>query len=466
MSAYVLQSRWQLEGRKLYYYGLRNREELFHNEVRVSQKQAAIIDSLPRTLSRQEQKILGNLLGKQVVPAELLLKVPTSLREAHFCKSCCANDFIIPGLEFDREGRCPMCQTAKETEGLQSLVPLIDEFPTARKSRFDVALFYTGGKDSTFLLYHLAKQQNLRVLALTWEIPFMSDSAKASIENAKVHFSNVEFLQRTVSRENLKKIYSKLYEWSGNTCACPSLAYLLFYPELVANHVPYFLVGNEPVQMLGLYYNHMAPKFAYGFAKNPALLAIMNIGRLLTLHPPLKQGQLQTLLTMKQLAYGDNPLKKLSGYSNPLVSNVVQAIHQVPELLPPLRHSIRKSSWSGNIPAFVHLDFDRLCGGKYDWNHVKQLLIEECGWVPPGDDKKSLHTSCRIEKCKDYSQFIRFYHCKSKMIPFSSIEISLASRNCGVSKEEMLYEMERLLGFSLDEPPECAVMRGFFKGKL
>ena len=106
-----------------YYYGLRNWEELFHNEVRVSQKQAAIIDSLPRTLSRQEQKILGNLLGKQVVPAELLLKVPTSLQEAHFCKSYCANDYIIPGLEFDREGRCPMCQTAKEAEGLQSLVP-------------------------------------------------------------------------------------------------------------------------------------------------------------------------------------------------------------------------------------------------------------------------------------------------------------------------------------------------------
>ena len=71
--------------------------------------------------------------------------------------------------------------------------------------------------------------------------------------------------------------------------------------------------------------------------------------------------------------------------------------------------------------------------------------------MPPADDKKSLHTSCRIEKCKDYSQFIRFYHCKSKMIPFSSLEISLASRNCGVSREEMLYEMERQLGCSLEE---------------
>ena len=55
MSEYVLQSRWRLEGRKLHYYGLRNRENLFHNEIRVSKKQAAIIATLPRTLSKLEQ---------------------------------------------------------------------------------------------------------------------------------------------------------------------------------------------------------------------------------------------------------------------------------------------------------------------------------------------------------------------------------------------------------------------------
>ena len=51
------------------------------------------------------------------------------------------------------------------------------------------------------------------------------------------------------------------------------------------------------------------------------------------------------------------------------------------------------------------------------------------------------------------------------MIPFSSLEISLASRNCGVSREEMLYEMERQLGCSLEEPLECAAMRDFLEGR-
>ena len=461
--AYVLQNRWRLEGNSLYYYGLRNRDKLFHNRVRLSKKQVALVVALPKELDAREKKTLGSLLGEQIVPLSQLRKTPSRLREAAFCAACCANDFLIPGLEFDEEGRCPLCQTEGDVTHLRSVVPLVEELPRAKHSRFDVALFYTGGKDSTYLLYQLSKRMGLRVLALTWEIPFQSDSAKRSIENAKKRLPNVEFLSRSVAQDDLKTVYRTLYELSGNTCACPSLAYLLFYPDLVAERVPYFLVGNEPVQMLGLYYNHMAPPLAYTVGDKRWLSALIDLGRLLTLRPPLRRGQLQTLLTMKQLAKGDHPLKKLAGYDNALVSNVVTAIHQVPAFLPPLRRSIRASSRTGRIPAFVHLDFDRLEGGAYDWNRVKELLVKECGWVPPEEEQKGLHTSCQIEKCKDYSQFRRFYECRSKMIPFSALEIALASRRCGRSREEILYEMEHVLGFCTEELPECAIMRRFLE---
>ena len=458
---YYIQTRWKLENGKLYYYGLRNAPDLFRNEIKVSKRQARILATLPRQLEPQELSLLGKLIGKQVVTEQERKYIPKNLSEATFCRCCCANDFIIPGIEFDGNGLCPMCQTAEEVKDLKSIVPLLDEIPRSKKSRFDVALFYTGGKDSTYMLYYLSKVKGLRVLALTWEIPYISESAAKSIENAKKAFDNVEFITRTVNRNDLKKIYKKLYLLSGNTCACPSLAYLLFYPELVANKVPYFAAGNEPVQMLGLYYNHIAPKIAYTFSKNRFLTFVLNLGRILTLHPPLKQGQFQTLMTMKQLAYGDNPIKRLSGYENELVSNVVKAIHAVPEILTPFKKSIRRSSWSGNVPAFIHIDFDKISGGKYDWNAVKSILVNECGWIAPEDENKALHTSCKIEKCKDYTQFLRFYNCQSKMIPFSALEFALSSKNCGRIKEESLYEMEHLLGFSLDEVSECAIMRQF-----
>lgn len=362
---YDIQSRWKLEGNVLRYYGLRNQPDMFKNTVKLTKKQKAIVKKLPCELTDDEISVLKNLIGVQIVKFENKRAIPSSFHEARFCKTCIANDFMIPGIEFDTEGRCPICQSVDKTKNLKSIVPIMNTFPRSKKSRFDVAVFYTGGKDSTYLLYYLSKVLNLRVLALTWEIPYMSECAKKSIENAKQSLDSVEFISRKVSNEDLRKIYNKLYALSGNTCACPSLAYVLFYPELVANKVSYFVAGNEPAQLLGLYFNHMAPKIAYTFPDNKSLNFLLNIGRLLTLHPPLKKGQFHTLATMKQLAYGDSKLKNMAGYSNQLVYNVCEAIKEVPNILNPLKKAIRSSSWSGNIPAFVQVDFDEICGGVY-----------------------------------------------------------------------------------------------------
>ena len=223
---YFLQNRWKLENKTLNNYGLRSGKNLFKNTVKLSAKEFRIISSLPKELDSFELKILNKFIGTQIVTEDKLIAVPKSLKEATFCKNCYANNFIIPGLEFNENGLCPMCETRKETDNLLSVVPIIEEIPRSKKSRFDVALFYTGGKDSTFLLYYLAKIKKLRVLALTWEIPFISDSAKQSIENAKKNFDNVEFINRKICDNDLRKIYKKLYSLSKNTCACPSLAYI------------------------------------------------------------------------------------------------------------------------------------------------------------------------------------------------------------------------------------------------
>ena len=460
---YDIQSRWKLEGNILRYYGLRNQPNMFKNTVKLTKKQKTIIEKLPCGLTNSEITILKNLVGAQIVKFESKRVIPSSLDDAKFCKTCIANDFMIPGIEFDAEGRCPICRSAEKTKNLKSIVPIMNTFPRSKKSRFDVAVFYTGGKDSTYLLYYLSKTLNLRVLALTWEIPYMSECAKKSIENAKQSLNSVEFISRKISNDDLRKIYKKLYSLSENTCACPSLAYVLFYPELVANKVPYFVAGNEPAQLLGLYFNHMAPQIAYTFSQNKVLNIFLNIGRILVFHPPLKKGQFHTLATMKQLAYGDSKIKNVAGYSNQLVYNVCEAIKEVPNLLTPLRKAIRTSSWSGNIPAFVQVDFDEICGGVYEWQKIKDTIIRECGWVAPEETDKGLHTSCKIEKCKEHSQFARFYHMRSTMIPFSALEIAIASRSNNLSREEAMEELKKSLGFSLDEIPECAIMREYIE---
>ena len=462
-SMYYLQNRWKKDGKKLVYYGIRYGENLNKNTVKLNSRQSKIVSLLPKELSEKEKCNLENIIACGAVSPFEAKSTPHSLAEAQFCTRCCANDFIIPGLEFSEDGLCAICESEHITKNFKSVVPIVDSIPRSKKSRFDVAVFYTGGKDSTYLLYYLAKVLRLRVLALTWIIPFASNSALKSIENAREKFETVEFITRSVSNTDLRKIYGKLYELNENTCACPSLAYVLFYPTLVAEKVPYFIAGNEPAQMTGLFYNNMAPKIAYKFPDSKFLNFAVNFGRILTLHPPLRRGQFHTLTTMQQLAFGTKKIVKLFGYKNELVENVTTAIHEVPEMLKPLKASVRKSSWSGNIPAFVQIDFDKISGGKYDWTNIKKLIIDECGWVPPEDTGKGLHTSCKIEKCKEFTQFSRFYSMKSTMIPFSAIEIALASRDKNITREQAIYEIENTLGFSLEEVPECKIMKDFLK---
>lgn len=461
---YTLQNRWKAEGSQLIYYGLRNRDRLFDNCRKLTAAQRDIIAALPCELTQRQLRILGPLVGECVVPAELRRTTPKSLRDARFCTNCCANDYMIPGLEFDEEGLCPLCQTQEDTRDLKSLVPLVRDIPRAENSRFDIALFYTGGKDSTFLLYYLSKVKNLRVLALTWEIPFMSESARRSMENARRHFANVEFITRWVNEADLKAFYSRLYALSENTCACPSLAYVLFYPELVANRVPYFTAGNEPAQALGLYYNHMAPKLLYTLSQKRWPLRLYNIGRVLTLQPPLKPGQLHTLTTMRHLA--KKPRNNAALYPNELVNHIAEALQEIPDILMPLRRSLRHSSRTGHIPAFVQFDLDEISGGRYDWKTTKETIARQCGWVGPEVPDKALHTSCSIEKCKEYSQFTRFYHCRSRMIPFSALEMALASRGKNLSREAAIQEVEQALGFSLEEIPECAIMHRYLEDRV
>lgn len=460
---FYLQSRWKTEKDNLVYYGMRYGKNLNKNVLKLKAKQKKILSALPKELNEKEKHVLKNLIETGAIAEREPMQIPESLSKARFCKQCSANDFIIPGLEFGEDGLCPMCESRDRTKNLKSVVPLVSDIPKAKKSRFDVAVFYTGGKDSTFLLYYLSKVKKLRVLALSWIIPYASDSALKSIENAGKYFDGVEFITRRICAEDLRKIYEKLYKLNENTCACPSLAYVLFYPTLVEENIPYFVAGNEPAQLAGLYYNRMAPEIAYKFPDNKFLNFAVNAGRVLTLRPPLKRGQFHTLTTMKQLAYGTNKLVKLFGYKNELVENVTAAIHTLPNILKPFKKSIRRSSRTGRIPAFVQIDFDEACGGKYNWKEVKDLIIKECGWVPPDDDGKGMHTSCKIEKCKEYSQFVRFYNMRSTMIPFSAIEISLAGRDKNITREQAIYEIENTLGFSPEEIPECEIMKNFLK---
>ncbi len=158
---FVLQSRWKEKGNKFFYYGLRNKGQMFKNEIKVNKKQLDIIHSLPKELNEEESKAISKLIKfGVVVKEESYHQIPKSITEARFCKECAMNDYMVPGAEFDENGLCPICQTKEVLEQLKGVNPVVNTFPRSKKSRFDVAVFYTGGKDSTYIFTLLLKQSS------------------------------------------------------------------------------------------------------------------------------------------------------------------------------------------------------------------------------------------------------------------------------------------------------------------
>ena len=106
----------------------------------------------------------------------------------------------------------------------------------------------------------------------------------------------------------------------------------------------------------------------------------------------------------------------------------------------------------------MHIDFDAAGGGVYRWDAVKQLLARELGWVDAPESGKGLHTSCAIERCKEWSQFMRFRDMETTVAPFSFIFLSLASAAGSVDRAAAIAELKIHSGFTEEMPEEHALM--------
>lgn len=464
----VLQSRWRLEGQDLVYYGLRQPPGLFHKKIRLDRRTAALVASLDGdrlACAYRLTPLFDRLVDRGVVvDRDEVRPLPRSLDDARYCVRCAANDYAIPGLELDQRGVCPMCRTREKYATLKNVLPVLGSLPRSPDKKYDAAVFYTGGKDSSYLLYYISRVLGLRTLALCWETPFMSDWARESVENARRALPDVDFLVEKAPEKSLTRIYQRAYALQGNVCICPSVAYVLFFERMAEWGVPYLILGNEPAQCRNLIYNHMAPPIYFRPAVQRAARFFFNCGRVLRLRKPFSLGQMELYMTVKQLAFGQSPVTRLLKYKNELVENTCAALAEAFDFLAPFQTAVKRAGRTARLPGLIHIDFDDASErGVYDWNGVKSLLSREIGWVDAPSSGKGLHTSCKIERCKEWTQFTRFRDMKTHVIPFSAIELSLASAGGSISREQAINELKQFSGFTEAEPEEMKMMTAALK---
>jgi len=111
------------------------------------------------------------------------------MKELKRCKNC-GLPKTYPGVKFSQEGICNYCyffDMYKEREEIikaqleKSFIKAINNIKK-KHNKYDCVVAYSGGKDSTFLLFYLKNKFNLKILAHTLDNGFISPTAIKNIQ--------------------------------------------------------------------------------------------------------------------------------------------------------------------------------------------------------------------------------------------------------------------------------------------
>ncbi|MDD3655079.1 MAG: hypothetical protein PHO01_13045 [Desulfotomaculaceae bacterium] len=457
----VLQYRWQVRcsevGSFLVYYGVRNYSIQGRAVLPVSTAAGAVltgldgvkcwrevIESIREDKREAVKNELINLYAQKIIVDSSDLKSQVTLANKKTCTLCVNNDYILPGLEFDERGVCAVCQQyEKNGDGADDpLITSEDEIMSIVKShtgsRFEVMVLYTGGKDSSYLLWYLARRLGLKVLAVTLNMPYMNKAARQNILAAQKHLPEVDFIERTVSRRVINEAMRGQLRRVGSPCFCYILASILFYPLAVIEGIPLIMDGIEQVQrtFITIGAGRGNPT---GGAKSKSDIQLMNeTGAVMPYNTATRQYLVRYWNTLGHPLYRED-----FSWSSEYIKALASIKEALAEYYGPFLSVLDKLSDSTPgknilLPQIKHLASNQVYGS---WQDVAELLKREIGWQMPHGQESLLHTSCYLEEVKDYTQYNMFKNMRTTLLPQSIIEISAAVYHGLISREEGLREL-------------------------
>lgn len=433
----VLQERWKpIEYENdfyLLYYGVRNPPKQSESLIPITKNLFDLIRSDKYFDSSSHQEI-QNLIDEKIIVFEKDKNPEITKENMQVCKTCVTNNYVVPGLEFNEEGVCALCQCYEKVEPSSNSIfttitedELLEATKTNTSSRFDAMIFYTGGKDSSYMLWLLARKLKLRVLAAFWNMPYCSSEAYNNIKRAKETMPDVEFVEWTIPLDTVRKAMNEKWKTQGWPCLCPTAAFPTLYPLAADLKVPYIFLGLEDVQASVVEYV-VKPKSKSSKPLTPReqTIAFLNARAI-----PRQQKM--------PVVWPDE------------MANYHAAVNQgMPELFKQLADLLEKAQADKNIhlPLISRFSTNKEYG---TWNDAKSIIEKEMGWRAPEGQNSLLHTSCAIEPVKDYLQFQRFKNMRTIFMPQSIIEMGAAVYFGLTDREDALEAVEEL-GYW--EPPK------------
>jgi len=165
-----------------------------------------------------------------------------------------------PGLSFDERGVCELCTAHKPRrylgeEALKEKVQSILREHKSRNATYDCIVGFSGGRDSTYLLYCLRKILGLRVLAYCAQHTFVPPVAEGNIRRVSealgvdVQIERHAYLQNCIRHFMLSWIHRPSAALVTTLCTgCRFGIFRGLYAAARAQNIPVVIVGGTPLE--------------------------------------------------------------------------------------------------------------------------------------------------------------------------------------------------------------------------
>lgn len=291
----------------------------------------------------------------------------------------------LPDVTLDSSGVCNHCRASAarhnetpEQRRLQ-LARILDRY--RNRGTYDALVPVSGGKDSMYVLYLLAKEFGLTVLAYNFDNGFQSERARLNIQRA-VKRLGVELITLKPSERRLLELYGVFLRRAGEFCTpCNMMIGAMAQRFARQNRIHLIALGGAADRdsgLDGLSMSHHADRRYY-------------------------ENVIRDII----------PLRAVRHYVN----------------ASPVQNTLRRMM--GVSPADVDV-LDYVHPGTED---MKATLAREVGWEPPSEELE--HGDCRLNPLKDYLMNRRWGF--SEVTPAYSALVRIGE----MSREEALAAAEQ-----------------------
>ena len=301
-----------------------------------------------------------------------------------------------PGVTLNEAGVCSLCLSHRPLTNVDknSRQVELDEIIRQIKvqnGHYDVLVPWSGGKDSTFVLYVMKKIYNLKVLALNYDNGFFSDFAKENIKNVSERL-NVDVVILKPKWDLMRRMYAAFLRHRGEFCTvCNLVGYTIVLSFLMREKA---LQGYSPLVVGGWSSRYEAQRDIHTF----------------------DYGSFSEVLCLE-----NGLLDEFE--SSPFVEK------RICELLRRQRDPRVAIKYKDNMGLRAIQMPDYLT-----WNtqEIVEVLKEEAGWKTPEGDRSETHFDCIMHPVMKYLSIRRWGFAQD------TVTLSAMIRDGMISRDEAL----------------------------